>query len=365
MFKRKIFLIFIALILFFGIAAINAAEGVQNSTVASDSSAVGEELNDDAQTKSITLSPEKLSTTYGSGKSFKVKAIDTKTRKTVSSVKLILKVFTGKKYKRISLATDFKGIAKFPASKLSIGKHKIIVNVKDDKKYSSNAKTSIVKVSKAKLKISAPKITHDYKKNKKFQVTIKNKESNKLMKGVKVLLKVFTGNKYKKYSLKTDKNGVVSINTKNLKKGTHKVTVSVKATSKIRKASAKSSIKTVGNAKHIKLKVNGHTLDVKLADNKATKELLKKLKKGNIKIRASEYGGFEKVGNLGFSLPASDKYISTSSGDIVLYEGDQISLFYNSNSWDYTRIGKVQKVTASELRSILGSGDVTLTLSIK
>ena len=67
----------------------------------------------------------------------------------------------------------------------------------------------------------------------------------------------------------------------------------------------------------------------------------------------------KKVGGLGFSLPASDKYISTSAGDIVLYEGNQISLFYESNSWDYTRIGKVQKVTAAELKSILGSGDVT------
>lgn len=326
------------------------------------SSVAGDSSN---EPQSIDLVPQKLSTTYASGKNFKIKAMDGKTKKPAANVNILLKVYTGKKYKKVSLTTDSGGMAKYPASKLSIGKHKIIVSVKDTKKYSAKAKTGTVKISKAKLKISAPKMTSIYKQNKKFQVTVKNKESGKVMKGVKVLLKVFTGNKYKKYSLKTNKNGGVSINTKNLKKGTHKVTVNVKATSKIRKASAKSSIKTVDGSKHIKLKVNGHIFDVKLANTKAANELFSKLKKGDIKIRADEYGGFEKVGDLGFSLTANDKYISTSPGDIVLYDSNQISLFYKSNSWDYTRLGKVQKVTANELRNILGSGDVTLTLSIK
>lgn len=357
---KKIILLMLIMAWFLTVSTVCAEEAANSTDVSSNT-------GDDSvkALQSIALSPEKLSTTYASGKAFKVKAIDAKTKKPIGNVKILLKVFTGKKHKKVSVTTDSNGVAKYSASKLSIGKHKIIVKVKDTKQYFAKSKTSLVKVSKAKLKISAPKIKSIYKQNKKFKATVKNKESGKAMNGVKVLMKVFTGSKYKKYSLKTNKNGVVSINTKNLKKGTHKVAVTVKATSKVKKASAKSSIKTVDNAKHIKLKVNGRTLDVELANNKATKELLNRLEKGDIKIKAREYGGFEKVGGLGFSLPASDKYISTSAGDMVLYEGNQISLFYESNSWDYTRIGKVQKVTSSELKSILGSGDVTLTLSLK
>lgn len=162
-----------------------------------------------------------------------------------------------------------------------------------------------------------------------------------------------------------DKNGVVKINTKSLNKGKHKVTVNVKESSKVKKASAKCKITTVGNAQYVKLKAKGKTLNVKMANNKVTKALVEKLKKGDVKIRAREYGGFEKVGDLGFSLPTDDKYISASPGDIVLYGGDQVSIFYDSNSWEYTKIGKVQKVTSKELKNILGSGDVVLVFSLK
>ena len=185
------------------------------------------------------------------------------------------------------------------------------------------------------------------------------------MAGIKVTVKIFTGKNSKSYSLKTNKNGVIKINTKSLKKGSHKVTINVKKTSKIKSASAKSTIKTVENPTYIKLKVNGHVFNVKLENNKATKELVNKLKNGNIKINANEYGGFEKVGDLGFSLPTSDKYIKTSSGDLVLYNGDEISLFYNSNSWEYTKLGKLQNVNANDLKNILGTGDVTFVLSLK
>lgn len=352
LFNRKVILILILSIFLVTISAVCAADDSQNSTGASDVDEV----------KSVTLTPQKLSTTYASGKYFKVKAIDAKTKKPVSNLKLTLKVYTGKKYKTVSKTTNSKGIANYGASKLSIGKHKIVVKVKDSK-ITSKAKTSSVKIKKAKLTISAPKITSKYKVNKKFKVTVKNKESKKVMKGVKVIVKVFTGKKFKKYTLKTNKKGVVSINTKSFKKGLHKVTVNVKATSKIKSASAKSSIKTVASPQYIKIKVNGEVLTVKLENNKATKALVEKLKKGDIKVNAKEYGGFEKVGELGFSLPTSDKYITTSQGDLVLYNGDEISLFYNSNSWDYTKLGKVQN--ANDLKKTLGTGDVTLILTLK
>ena len=73
---------------------------------------------------------------------------------------------------------------------------------------------------------------------------------------------------------------------------------------------------------------------------------------------------YEKVGNLGFSLPKNDTYITTSAGDIVLYQGNQISLFYNSNSWNYTRIGKIQNVSEIELKNLLGKDDVDIILCL-
>ena len=118
------------------------------------------------------------------------------------------------------------------------------------------------------------------------------------------------------------------------------------------------------NIDMIKIKVNSNVLEVKLEDNEATKSLIERLKNGDISVNANEYGGFEKVGNLGFSLPRNDKSITTSAGDIVLYQGNQISLFYNSNSWSYTKLGRVQNISSRELKDILGSGNVTLVISL-
>ena len=131
---------------------------------------------------------------------------------------------------------------------------------------------------------------------------------------------------------------------------------------------SKVSIKRQGKEEKIdmiKIKVNNNVLDVKLEENEATKSLVERLKNGDISVRANEYGGFEKVGELGFSLPRNDKNITTSAGDIVLYQGNQISLFYNSNSWSYTKLGKVKNVSSKELKNILGSGDVSLVLSLE
>ena len=115
----------------------------------------------------------------------------------------------------------------------------------------------------------------------------------------------------------------------------------------------------------VKVKINDEVFDVKLENNSATQELIKELKKGNIKVNASEYGGFEKVGDLGFSLPTSDENIGTSPGDIVLYQGDKISLFYGSHSWSYTKLGKIDNVDSNKLKEVLGSGDVKLEFSLK
>lgn len=116
------------------------------------------------------------------------------------------------------------------------------------------------------------------------------------------------------------------------------------------------------NMNTIKIEVNNKELIVELEDNEATKELVQKLNSGNVVVEANEYGGFEKVGSLGFSLTRDDKQVTTKAGDLVLYQGNQISLFYDSNSWSYTKLGRVTNMSANELKEVLGSGDVTLTL---
>ncbi len=115
----------------------------------------------------------------------------------------------------------------------------------------------------------------------------------------------------------------------------------------------------------IKIKINDDVFDVKLENNSATQELLKALVKGNVTVNATDYGNFEKVGDLGFTLPTDDENINTSPGDIVLYQGNQISVFYNSHSWSYTKIGKIQSADSTQLKDILGTGDVVLELSLK
>ena len=115
----------------------------------------------------------------------------------------------------------------------------------------------------------------------------------------------------------------------------------------------------------VKVKINEEVFDVKLENNSATQELIKELKKGNITVNASEYGGFEKVGELGFSLPTSDENIGTVPGDIVLYQGDKISLFFGSHSWSYTKLGKIDDIDSNKLKEVLRSCDVTLEFSLK
>ena len=77
----------------------------------------------------------------------------------------------------------------------------------------------------------------------------------------------------------------------------------------------------------VKVKINDDVFDVKLENNSATQDLIKELKKGNVTVNASEYGGFEKVGNLGFSLATNDEKVATNHGEIVLNQGDKIILF--------------------------------------
>lgn len=100
-----------------------------------------------------------------------------------------------------------------------------------------------------------------------------------------------------------------------------------------------------------------------LEENEAVSALVEMMRENPVVIQMSDYSGFEKVGSLGASLPASNSQTTTQSGDIVLYNGNQIVIFYGSNSWSYTRLGHIDDLTGWE--EALGSGDVTVTFSLE
>ena len=110
------------------------------------------------------------------------------------------------------------------------------------------------------------------------------------------------------------------------------------------------------------VEVGGSTFTATLADNEAARMLAERMAEGPLTIQMSDYAGFEKVGALGASLPTDNHQTTTQAGDIVLYQGNQIVIFYGSNSWSYTRLGKIDDLSGWE--EALGNGDVTVTFSL-
>ncbi len=104
-------------------------------------------------------------------------------------------------------------------------------------------------------------------------------------------------------------------------------------------------------------------VNVEWEDNQAVEALRDMAKDGDITIQMSMYGGFEQVGSIGQSLSRDDKQTTTSSGDIVLYSGNQMVVFYGSNSWSYTRLGHISDKDEAEMADLLSNGDVTITIS--
>ena len=113
------------------------------------------------------------------------------------------------------------------------------------------------------------------------------------------------------------------------------------------------------------IKIGDVTLTATLTDNSSTAALVDLLRQGDVTIDMHDYGNFEKVGELPITLPANDEDISTEAGDLILYLGHRFVIYYDHNSWDFTRLGKISDVTQAELKAILGEGDVTVVLSLK
>ena len=112
----------------------------------------------------------------------------------------------------------------------------------------------------------------------------------------------------------------------------------------------------------LQMTIGDTPVSVDWEDNESVEALKDLCSNQPLTIQMSMYGGFEQVGSIGADLPQNDMQTTTSSGDIVLYSGDQIVVFYGSNTWAYTRLGHITDKTQSELKELLSNGNITITL---
>ena len=117
-------------------------------------------------------------------------------------------------------------------------------------------------------------------------------------------------------------------------------------------------------AETMRMWIGETVVQVTWEDNDAVRSLRALVARQPLTIEMSMYGGFEQVGSIGTDLPRNDAQTTTQAGDIVLYAGDQMVVFYGSNSWAYTRLGKVTDKTAGEMAELLSRGDVTITVAM-
>ena len=117
-------------------------------------------------------------------------------------------------------------------------------------------------------------------------------------------------------------------------------------------------------AQKIYITIDGVTKTATMVDNSATQELMTKLQSSPITVTLNSSGGFEIWGGLGFSLPTSNEQVNAQPGDIVLYNGSNICMFYGTNSWSYTRLGKIDGLSENELRTFLKAGESNISVAL-
>ena len=115
----------------------------------------------------------------------------------------------------------------------------------------------------------------------------------------------------------------------------------------------------------INIEANGQVRTATLNDNPSAEAFAALLAQGPVTVDMSDYGGFEKVGPLGTELPRSDENITTTPGDIILYLGNNITIYYAVNSWNFTLLGHIDGATGENMRQFLGDGDPTVTFSLR
>ena len=114
----------------------------------------------------------------------------------------------------------------------------------------------------------------------------------------------------------------------------------------------------------LKLQIADSEFFAELAENSTVDALIELLSDGPLTLEMSDYAGMEKGADLGVKLPQNNQQMDTEAGDIILYQGRTFVIYYNTNSWSLTPIGKIKDTDADTLRKALGAGDVTVTLSI-
>lgn len=112
------------------------------------------------------------------------------------------------------------------------------------------------------------------------------------------------------------------------------------------------------------IQIGEHTLTATLAENSSAEALIELLREGDVTVNMHDYANMEKVGALPESLPRNDVQTTTEAGDLILYLGNSFVIYYDTNSWNFTRLGKIDNITQKELMDILGDGDVTAVLSL-
>ena len=130
-----------------------------------------------------------------------------------------------------------------------------------------------------------------------------------------------------------------------------------------RVASDESEETEADTAMKMNVQIGDQSFIATLEDNTAVREFIDMMKEAPVSIDMSDYSGFEKVGSLGRSLTTDNRQTTTGAGDIVLYNGDNIVMFYGSNSWSYTRIGHIDDLTGWE--EALGDGSITAVFSVE
>lgn len=119
-----------------------------------------------------------------------------------------------------------------------------------------------------------------------------------------------------------------------------------------------------GMKRVMNITVNGHALTARMEDNSSVDALFEMLKKGPVVLEMEDYAHMEKVGDLEVSLPRNDRMLDAGSGDVILYLGKSLAIYYDRNSWSLTPMGKIEGISQKELKSLLGPGGVIATLSV-
>ncbi|MDE6520487.1 MAG: hypothetical protein K2K91_08570 [Ruminococcus sp.] len=115
---------------------------------------------------------------------------------------------------------------------------------------------------------------------------------------------------------------------------------------------------------HFYITAGSTTFTAEFAENSSADAFRELISEKSLTIQMSDYGSFEKVGSLGTTLPRNDEKITTEAGDVILYQGNSITVYYDVNTWNFTKLGKIQNTTKEQLLEAFGNGDVEITFSL-